>query len=588
MIPPGFIQDLLARVDIVDLIQRSVQLKRAGQNYSGLCPFHGEKTPSFTVSPTKQFFHCFGCGAHGSAIGFLMDHRGLGYIEAVRELAQQVGMPVPEDPSSAAAPNTRGLADAMQRAAAYYQRVLRGSPAVEYLKGRGITGRTALRFALGYAPDGWQPLREAFDNYEEPRLVEAGLVISNEGKRYDRLRDRVVFPIRNRRGAIVGFGGRVLGSGEPKYLNSPETPLFHKGQELYGLYEAMESIRRRGRVIVCEGYMDVIQLSQAGFEESVATLGTAVSATHVGNLLRLTDHVIFAFDGDAAGLKAARRALEVTLPVISDDKRASFVLLPGGNDPDDLIRGHGPGAFEAELSKALPLSGWFERCLAEGRDLAEPEGRAAMLAAARPLLESMTAGALRMQLVARLAEAGRTTAGDVEQLFGLQPWRRLPARREAAPRRAAAGVRDLKQRLLCSLVAFPELAREFNGAIAREIVDGDTVADRQIVEIWRAATASEVTLSGGLLELLADSEHADHYRALAAQELLVEGQLDAARDDCRAIFTQFELDRVNAEIDGLAQRGGSLEAEQKERFRELLQRQAALKKERLANALPPR
>ena len=585
MIPAGFIQDLLARVDIVDLIGRGVQLRRGGQNYLGLCPFHAEKSPSFTVSPTKQFFHCFGCGAHGSAIGFLMDHRGLGYVEAVRELAQTVGMPVPEDPNAAAAAQqARGLTDVTAKACQYYQQALRGSVAIDYLKGRGLTGKTALRFALGYAPDGWQPLKDAFESYEDSRLVDAGLVIVNEGKRYDRFRDRVMFPIRNRRGTVIGFGGRVLGAGEPKYLNSPETPLFKKGQELYGLYEAGEAIRRRGRAIVCEGYMDVIQLAQAGFEETVATLGTAVSATHVATLLRLTDHVLFAFDGDAAGLKAARRALEVVLPVIADDKRASFVLLPGGDDPDDLIRAHGAGAFEAELGRALPLSRFFAQCVAEGRDLSQPEDRAAMMAAARPLLESMTAGALRLQLVAQLAEAGRTTVPEVESLFGLQPWRRLPRRREDQRKQSPVEVRDLKQRLQIELLAFPELAREFNGAIAQEFIDRAGEADRQVVEIWRTATSHPAGHSGALLEALADSEHADHYRLLAAQEMLIEGGLEAARNDCRAIFTQLELDRVSDRIDVLAAVPG-LSAEQKDELRELLQKQAALKKARVAAAV---
>ncbi|MCS6920456.1 MAG: DNA primase, partial [Elioraea sp.] len=329
MIPQGFIQDLLARVDIVDVVGRHVALKRSGQNYVGLCPFHGEKTPSFTVSQTKQFFHCFGCGAHGSAIGFLMDHRGLSYVEAIRELAHQVGLTVPEAaPRDAqAAARTQGLTDLLQQAAAFYRRQLKVAPAaIEYLKGRGLTGATAARFALGYAPPERQALRQVFAQYDDPRLVDAGLVIvGDDGRRYDRFRGRVMFPIRNRRGAVIGFGARVLDGGEPKYLNSPETPLFRKGQELYGLFEAQEAIRRRRRAIVCEGYLDVIQLAQAGFEETIAALGTAVTAQHVAQLFRLTDHVIFAFDGDAAGRKAARRALEAALPAVSDDKRASFV-----------------------------------------------------------------------------------------------------------------------------------------------------------------------------------------------------------------------------------------------------------------------
>jgi len=581
VIPAGFIQDLLARVDIVDLVGRFVQLRKAGQNFVGLCPFHGEKTPSFTVSRNKQFFHCFGCGAHGSAIGFLMDHRGLAYVEAVREIAQQVGLVVPEDSvRDSAAARAPGLVEVMREADAFYQTALRGSVAVDYLKQRGVTGKTALRFGLGYAPDGGQALRGAFESYEDPRLTEAGLVIVNdEGRRYDRFRKRVMFPIRNRRGAVVGFGARLLDGDGPKYLNSPETPLFRKGQEIYGLYEALEAIRQRGRAIVCEGYMDVIQLAQAGFEEAVATLGTAVSDSHVSVLLRLTDHVIFAFDGDAAGIKAARRALEVTLPVIGEGKRASFVLLPEGNDPDDLIRAHGPGAFAAEIDRALPLSRWFERCMAEGRDLQQAEGRAAMVDAARPLLQMMPAGALRLQLVQQLGEASRIAPADLDRLFGLQPWRRLPERRDRPQGRHPAAVPELKMQLLQRLLAFPELAREFNAPIAREIVGGEETVDRQIAEVWRVATSVAAIHSGALIEALADSEHAERYRALATRELTAESDLAAARDDLRAGFTQLELDRVNADIETLTQ-GAALTDESRTRLRELMRLQADLKRNR--------
>ncbi|HYA65411.1 MAG TPA: DNA primase, partial [Burkholderiaceae bacterium] len=393
MIPQGFILDLLARVDIVEVVGRYVALKKAGQNYLGLCPFHGEKTPSFTVSPTKQFFHCFGCGAHGSAVGFLMDHRGLSYVEAIEELAQGVGLAVPKESvrTGQEAAHHRSLVEVLQTAADFYRRRLKEAPAaIEYLKSRGLTGTIAARYGLGFAPDSWQALRGAFENYADPRLVDAGLVIVGEqNKRYDRFRGRIMYPIRNRRGSVIGFGARVLDGSEPKYLNSPETALYHKGQELYGLFEAQEAIRNRGRAIVCEGYMDVIALAQAGFGESVAALGTAVSEHHVTTLFRLTPHVVFAFDGDAAGRKAARRALEATLPVIGDERRASFVLLPQGEDPDSLIREHGAGALEVELARAQSLSQWFLGCLTEGRDLSQPEDRAAAVAAARPLLESM-------------------------------------------------------------------------------------------------------------------------------------------------------------------------------------------------------
>lgn len=592
MIPQGFIQDLLARVDIVDVVGRYVQLKKGGQNYLGLCPFHGEKTPSFTVSPSKQFFHCFGCGVHGSAIGFLMDHRGLSYVDAIRDLAQTAGMQVPEpsEAQGAAMARSRGLTEVLQIAADFYKRALKETPAaIAYLKGRGLTGETARDYAIGYARDEWQMLRGAFDTYEDARLVESGMVIADEGKRYDRFRGRIMFPIRNRRGAVIGFGGRVLDSGEPKYLNSPETPLFRKGQELYGLYEGNEAIRQRHRVIVCEGYMDVIQLAQAGFRESVAALGTAITGTHVSALFRLTDHVIFAFDGDAAGRKAARRAMEVTLPVIADDKRASFVLLPGDEDPDSLIRTQGAGAFEAQVEQAMPLSRWFIHCLSEGRGESHKEGgnevrgdsaedRAAMMAEAKPLLRSMPAGAMRLQLSRELADATRTTTADVEGLFGLQPWRRLPER--PAQRRPVdrAQIAEPTRRVLHHLLLHPALAREFNAQIAAEFAGADDDLGHQVTEVWRAATATSCASSGALLEALADSEFAPMYASVVEGEMLTAGDVEGARREIAADFAAMELKRVEAEWEQVARE--PLTAATAERLRELQEHQQRLKRAR--------
>ncbi|RZJ12508.1 MAG: DNA primase, partial [Rubrivivax sp.] len=320
MIPPGFIHDLLARVDIVDVVGRHVELKKAGINHKGLCPFHGEKSPSFIVSPSRQTYHCFGCGVHGNAIGFLIEHTGAGFVEAVEDLAQQVGMQVPQDERSpeqrekAKAEKARqeSLTDVLARAADFYKAQLRKSPrAVEYLKGRGLTGQIAARFGLGYAPEGWRSLASGFPAYDDPQLVESGLVISpdvepgEDAKRYDRFRDRVMFPIRNVTGEVIGFGGRVLDKGEPKYLNSPETPVFSKGRELYGLFEGRQAMRQRGYALVVEGYMDVVALAQHGFGNAVATLGTACTAEHVHKLFRFTESVVFSFDGDAAGRRAA-------------------------------------------------------------------------------------------------------------------------------------------------------------------------------------------------------------------------------------------------------------------------------------------
>lgn len=426
-IPQSFIQELLSRVDVVEVVGRYVQLKKGGANFMGLCPFHGEKSPSFTVSPSKQFFHCFGCGKNGNAIGFLMEHAGMTFIEAVKDLAQQTGMTVPEDDAS---PQDRAkaaeqkqkqatLSDLLEKAGESYRQHLKTAPqAVAYLKGRGLSGHIAKRFGLGYAPEGWRSLASVFPNYEDPLLVESGLVIVNEedGKRYDRFRDRVMFPIRNIKGECIGFGGRVMGDGTPKYLNSPETPVFHKGRELYGLYEARDSIHAESYVLVTEGYMDVVALAQWGFPNAVATLGTACTPDHVQKLFRFTDSVVFSFDGDNAGRRAARKALEGALGYASDVRSIKFLFLPQEHDPDSYIRELGPEAFSNCISHATPLSKFLIEVASEGCDLQSAEGRARLSSNASPLWRALPDGALKRQL---LTELGQLIQLDPAELAGL-------------------------------------------------------------------------------------------------------------------------------------------------------------------------
>ncbi|WP_229804503.1 DNA primase [Paludibacterium paludis] len=409
------------------MVDRHVPLKKGGQNYLACCPFHKEKSPSFTVSPTKQFYHCFGCGAHGSAIGFVMEYQGLGFVDAVRLLAEGVGMTVPEASrvdqaaSRAARERQMTLEDALQRAAVYYKQQLKGAPnAIRYFKERGVSGEIAARFGLGYAPGEWQNLETVFESYDDGRLVESGLVIVNdEGRRYDRFRDRVMFPIRNQRGAIIGFGGRVLGKGEPKYLNSPETPLFEKGRELYGLYEARQAIREKNRVLVVEGYMDVVALSQFGIGYAVATLGTATTGEHVRKLMRHADDVYFCFDGDAPGQKAAWRALENSLPQLADGKALHFLFLPEEHDPDSFVRAEGADAFEARLeADSLPLSAYFTRELTRRVDMTSPEGRADLIRQAKPLLAQIAAPVLGFIIKKRLAELAGIEVDEFDMLVG--------------------------------------------------------------------------------------------------------------------------------------------------------------------------
>ncbi|MCA1979088.1 MAG: DNA primase [Thiobacillus sp.] len=406
MIPRDFIDTLLARVDIVDVIDRRVPLKKAGQNYQACCPFHSEKSPSFTVSPTKQFYHCFGCGAHGTALGFLMEYEHMSFPDAVAALAQDVGLAVPESAQAPERPRPPpALWDALEQAARFYRQKLKDTPrAVEYLKRRGLTGQIAARFGIGYAPDG-SPLKQVFPDYAAEALAASGLVVENEGRRYDRFRDRIMFPIRSIKGQIIGFGGRVLDTGEPKYLNSPETPLFHKGSEIYGLYEARAAIKAAGRVIVVEGYMDVVALAQHGVEFAVATLGTATTPVHARTLLRHSDRLIYAFDGDNAGRKAAWRALENTLEALQDGKEVRFLFLPEGEDPDSFIRAHGQAEFIRLLDHdTLPLSSFLIRELVRERRLDTSEGQAALLKEAKPLLDKIAAPMLASLIRRELAE----------------------------------------------------------------------------------------------------------------------------------------------------------------------------------------
>src|SRR3954466_2774462 len=457
VIPDSFKQDLLNRVDIVDVISRYVQLKKGGANFLGLCPFHNEKTPSFTVSPAKQFYHCFGCGVHGNAVGFLMAYSTLRYIDAVKELAASVGMQVPDErpptPEQAARKEREtDLYGLMDKAMDFYRAELKKSPrAIDYLRGRGLTGEIAARFRIGYAPDGWQGLKPGFENYDDKALVECGLVIQGEeGKRYDRFRDRVMFPIFSARGAVIGFGGRGMGEGEPKYLNSPETPLFEKGRELYGLVQARDAIRTEGHALVVEGYMDVVALAQFEVGNAVATLGTATTPVHVAKLLRLADEIVFCFDGDAAGRKAAWRALEVSLALAPDHKPIRFLFLPEGEDPDTFVRKHGKEAFERKVREAETLSQFLLAQLRSECDLATAEGRARLTSVAKPHVQKVTAPALRLQLINEIAQLARVGEGEIDRLLELPQRARFS--RPAPARTRYAGPDSPEWSLLYSLL----------------------------------------------------------------------------------------------------------------------------------------
>lgn len=440
LIPQSFIDDLLNRTDIVDVVSSRVQMKKAGKNYTACCPFHKEKTPSFSVSPDKQFYYCFGCGAGGNALGFIMDHDNLDFPQAVEELAKAAGMEIPREesgrPHKPRQPTDSPLYPLLTAAAEFYRQALKSHPqrkaAVDYLKGRGLTGEIARDFGLGFAPPGWDNLYKhlSSDTLQQKAMIDAGLLVENAetGKRYDRFRDRVMFPIRDSRGRIIAFGGRVLGDDKPKYLNSPETPVFHKGQELYGLFEARKNNRNLDEIIVVEGYMDVIALAQQGLRNAVATLGTATSEEHMKRLFRVVPSVLFCFDGDQAGRNAAWRALEATLSSLQDGRRARFLFLPEGEDPDTLVRSEGTDAFRARIHQhAQPLADYFFQQLTEEADPRSLEGKAHMATLAAPLIDKVPGANLKALMRQRLLEITGLSGEAVSQLVHSAPQDTPPA-----------------------------------------------------------------------------------------------------------------------------------------------------------------
>jgi len=639
LIPQSFIADLLNRVDIVDVVGQHVKLKKAGANYQGLCPFHSEKSPSFSVSPTKQFYHCFGCGAHGSAISFLMEYSGLGYVDAIEDLARSAGLDVPREERTAndvaRQQQAMALSEVMSSAADWYRQQLKGSTrAVEYLKGRGLTGEIAKRYALGYAPDGWQGLEAVFGPYTNDEvaktLVEGGLVIQGEqsegapAKRYDRFRDRVMFPIRNPKGQTIGFGGRILDQGEPKYLNSPETPLFSKGNTLYGLFEARQAIRAQEYVLVCEGYMDVVALAQLGFPNAVATLGTACTANHVRMLLRQTDKVVFSFDGDSAGQRAAQRALEACLPLMSDDKEIRFLFLPTEHDPDSYVRAYGAPAFEKVIKEAMSISSFFFKIVSEDHELTTPEGRAHTHHAAKPLLLSMPPIALRTQILRELAIRTNTTPAELEAFCGLtvvpvkvqQPtYQANPTRtqnnqnsfangnRQGAPWQASKGSAkrvatqnieppkaptDLAEQMLRVLIQFPHLGKALDSnqrALALKAAEQrsakalslmqDLLAQCDLVELIPGEDGKSATVGAGAFAMFQDqlsrSELAPLYEVLRNRVMGSDLDLDGASADLEGAFKKLELTHLKQEMTAIAQKiaGNAASDQDRARYREL-------------------
>jgi DNA primase len=488
-IPAHFIDELLNRVDIVDLINSRVQLKKTGKDYQACCPFHNEKTPSFTVSREKQFYHCFGCGAHGTAIGFLMEYDNLGFVDSIEELAARAGLEVPRESGGDSGPDYRPLYESLDQTTRFYQWQLRKHPeaskAINYLKQRGLTGEISAEFAIGYAPPGWDNLikQQGQSEKELELLRQTGMISEPEDdKCYDRFRDRIMFPIRNHRGNTIAFGGRILGDGKPKYLNSPETVVFHKGKELYGLYEARKALRKIDRLMVVEGYMDVVALAQFGIRYAVATLGTATSADHLEKLFRTTSEIIFCFDGDRAGRDAGWKALETTLPLMRDGREARFLFLPDGEDPDTLIRKEGQVQFEQRITQSTPLSSFLFDKLEADIDMQSLGGRAKLAEQAKPLLAKLPTGLFREMMHKRLSEHVGLAQG---QLGTQQPQEQRKSRQAVRKKQGAQQTLSPIRRAITLFLLKPELA---------------LLAD--LPEEWRTFRAPGINLLEQLLEIV--------------------------------------------------------------------------------------
>jgi DNA primase len=565
-IPDSFLDELVARSDIVEIIGARVPLKKGGREYKACCPFHAEKSPSFWVSPDKQFYHCFGCGAHGTVIGFLMQYEKMEFLDAVADLAQRAGLDLPREAQAPRDPGTADLHDVMSQAARFFaQNLADNARAGKYVAARGIDAAVAAAFVLGYAPDAWDALLKRFGTQEDERrrLFQVGLVVERAGGGehtdgaeratgfYDRFRDRLMFPIRDSRGRVIGFGGRVIDQGEPKYLNSPESPLFHKGRELYGLYEARQARRDFKRLLIVEGYMDVVRLHQAGITYAVATLGTATTQEHLNRIFKMTSEVVFCFDGDGAGRRAAWRAMENSLPMARDGHEFRFMFLPDGHDPDSLVASEGAEAFETRMQFALPLSEYLVQHLSSEVDLGHEEGRAKLKALAAPLFAQMPEGIYREMLVERLARrvsmpaaalrkaiiaAGNRSLGARAEPLGSQHSRmdmgrgtvgRAPASRAPAGR-ASAGRGNLLSQAITLVLHHPAAARFVKDAGALDNVNRPGVA--VLKELLDQAAGMERPSTAMLLERWRSRTEYGRLSELAVSEPMVAEAQGAAKE----------------------------------------------------------
>jgi DNA primase len=591
-IPRHFVDELIARTDIVELIGARVPLKKSGREYKACCPFHSEKTPSFWVSPDKQFYHCFGCGKHGTALGFLMDHDHMAFPEAVEELATRLGVEVPhEGTADRSAPRAEEpLYDLMARVAGFYSEQLAREPrARDYLAKRGLTTATLERFAIGYAPNSWNEVLRRFGaaDAERKRLAEAGLIVERErgGGReteryYDRFRDRVMFPIRDARGRVIAFGGRIIDAGEPKYLNSPETVLFHKGRELYGLYETRRARRALDRLVVVEGYMDTVSLHQSGIDYAVATLGTATTAEHFRRIFRLVPTVVFAFDGDRAGRTAAWRALQQALPEAREGREIRFLFLPQGHDPDTLILAEGGAGFEQRLGAAVPLSEYLVRELSEQSELGSADGRARFAEQARPLFLRVPEGVYRELLLERLAQVIGLSPGRLEALW-IQGRSVAPATPAAGPARPAAAARaargggrgSLVRQAIIRLLHYPMIALEVTASERAGLDVSEEPGVGLLRELLDDLREQPAQIAAQVIQRWMGHKDGETLQKLLAREEVITGAA-AASGELRAALLKLADQAAGRRLEALEakSRAGSLAADELSEFQRLIEK----------------
>ena len=577
-IPPEFIDELLARADIVEIVDSRVPLKKAGREYKGCCPFHDEKTASFTVSPGKQFYHCFGCGAHGTAIGFLMEYDHLGFRETIEELAGRYSMIVPEDVGKDNSAQRRKQADLytiLESANRHYQLRLReDEPAKKYLIKRGLSGEIAARFQLGFARESWDDLLSSLtaQNISTKDLDTAGLVSKNDqGRVYDKFRGRIIFPIHDQRGRVIAFGGRILGEGEPKYLNSPETPVFHKGKELYGLHQALNAISKQKQAIVVEGYMDVIALAQAGIENAVAALGTATTATHIEKLFRQCNEIVFCFDGDRAGRQAAWRALENSLTSMSDGRQISFLFLPDGEDPDTYVKKLGHDAFVSKIQQqSLPLPEYMLSHLSEGIDLQRMDGKAKLAGLARPLLNSLPDGTLKALLIRELAAITQMDVSGLAEII-------LNEDKPATPKLKTSTTKHKKHNLITKTLSLlldqPAMAVEVSNLEhikSLELAGIDVLC--QIIEIIKVSPNLKTS---AIIERFREKNYYDRLCELASSN--IELGIDAAKTEFTDAINRLHIMAIDQETGKITSCSSKLSEEDKLRLRNLQQQRRTLK-----------